>query len=92
MVNTVVVSVRYLAKSTPMRRYFFNLEIQKIDLKNSNSFFYIMALIVNLTNNSKRWFVGGKKLQNSGLLDRHHVWRSHNPTPFQNFDFCEEKK
>ena len=50
-----------------------------------------MALIVNLTNNSKRWFVGGKKLQNSGHLDRHHLWRSHDPTSVQNFDFCEEK-
>ena len=35
--------------------------------------------------------MGGQKLQNSGLLDRHHVWRSHDPTSIQNFDFCEEK-
>ena len=26
------------------------------------------------------------------ILDRHHVWRSHDPMSVQTFDFCEEKK
>ena len=26
------------------------------------------------------------------LLDRHQVWRSHDPTSVQNFPFCEKKK
>ena len=26
------------------------------------------------------------------FLDRHQVWRSHDPTCVQTFDFCEEKK
>ena len=26
------------------------------------------------------------------ILDRHHVWRSHDPMFIQIFDFCEEKK
>ena len=25
-----------------------------------------------------------------GILDRHHVWRSHDPTSVQTFGFCEE--
>ena len=25
------------------------------------------------------------------ILDRHHVWRSHDPTSVQTFDFCEKK-
>ena len=26
------------------------------------------------------------------LLDRHQVWRSHDPTSVHTFDFCEKKK
>ena len=26
------------------------------------------------------------------ILDRHQVWRSHDPTSIQNFEFCEKKK
>ena len=27
----------------------------------------------------------------NSILDRHHVWRSHDPNSVQTFDFCEKK-
>ena len=44
----------------------------------------------------KHW-IEGKRGNNKyfsflKILDRHQVWRSHDPTSVQTFDFCEKRK
>ena len=53
-----------------------------------------MLWILCHDHHSDDWLINGSSPNSSFLcviLDRHQVWRSHDPTSVQTFDFCEKK-